>query len=134
MSTLAVLNKFYNNGSDTSLLFYNATNLLVDQRVYFRDFTVGMSLSESISPSYSLRVAGEEVSFNIGKIGSAGLGARINNLNQQQTRISKYFNFSIRFSHGDYLTLNAEHGYLPSSTGNLVPNDFGNIQFIKRIK
>ncbi|HVU58159.1 MAG TPA: hypothetical protein VHD83_24030, partial [Puia sp.] len=134
MSTLMVLNKFYNNGSDTSFLFYNATNLMVDQRVYFRDFTIGMSVSESISASYSLRVAGEEVSFNLGKIGSAGLGARINNLNEHQTRISKFFNLNIRLPHGDYLTLNAEQGYLPSSTGNLVSNDFGNIQFIKRIK
>lgn len=134
MSTLAVLNKFYNNSSDTSFLFYNATNLLVDQRVYFRDFTIGMSVSESISASYSLRVAGEEVSFNLGKIGSAGLGARINNLNEHQTKISKFLNLNIRLPHGDYLTLNAEHGYLPSSAGNLVSNDFGNIQFIKRIK
>jgi hypothetical protein len=134
LSTLAVLNKFYNNGTDTSFLFYNATNLLIDQRVYFRDFTVGVSYSESISPSYSLKVAGEEVSFSIGTIGSIGLGARINNLNAQQTCISKFFNLNFRISQGDYISVNAEHGFLPSGAGKLVSNDFGNIQFIKRIK
>lgn len=134
MSSVAVLSKFYNNSSDTGFVYYNATNLLVDQRVFFRDFTIGLSLSESLSDRYSLNVAGEELSFNLGKWGTLAMGARINNLNKQQTKIGEYFNVNIRISPTDYLTVNTEHSYLPSSTGNLVPNDFGNIQFIKRFK
>ena len=74
-SSTGVFSKFYNNGSDTSFVFYNATNILLQQSFFFKDFTGSLNYSRSASAKYILNVVGEEVDFPFSKSAqhSAGL-------------------------------------------------------------
>jgi hypothetical protein len=131
-TTIAVLTKFYNSSTDSSFLFYNAGNLLVGQSLFFSDFTTNINLSKSVSSRYTLNVAAEDVNFHLSKICSLGIGVKINQYNKKEIELGQYINLNMRVGKADYLSLNGERGFIPGSSGNLVLNDMGNIQFVKR--
>jgi hypothetical protein len=133
-SSTGVLSKFYNNGSDTSFVFYNATNILLQQSFFFKDFTGSLNFSRSASARYNLNVAGEEINFPFSKRGSVGIGFKLNNYNKTENKVGQVFNLNYQIGGMDYISMSIERGYLPGSAGVLVHNDFGNIQFVKRFR
>jgi hypothetical protein len=133
-SSTVVLSKFYNGGSDTSFVFYNATNILVQQSFFFKDFTGSLNFSRSASARYDLNVVGEEVDFPFSKRGSMGVGIKLNSYNQTENKIGEVFNMNYQIGRMDYISITAERGYLPGTSGMLVHNDFGNVQFVVRFK
>jgi hypothetical protein len=133
-SSTGVFTKFYNGGTDTSFVFYNASNILLQQSFFFKDFTGSINFSRSESMRYTLNVVGEQIDFPFSKKGSVGIGIKLNNYNQIENKIGQVFNLNYQLGQMDYISLSLERGYLPGSSGVLVHNDFGNIQFIKRFK
>ncbi len=133
-SSTGVLSKFYNSGTDTSFVFYNATNLLIQQSFFFKDFTGNLNFSRSSSARYTLNVAGEEIDFAFSGKGSFGFGLKLNNYNKVENKVGEVLNFNYQIGAMDYISVSLERGYLPGTAGVLVHNDFGNIQFIKRFR
>lgn len=134
-TSFASFNKFFNSATDTGFVFYNAANILLGQSFYFSDFTASINFSRSVSPHYELNVASEDISFNISKRGSAGLGLKLNSYNNKEVKIGQFVNFNYQVGKMDYIVLNYEQGYLPgTSGGDLRLNNFGNVQFIKRFQ
>lgn len=134
-SSFGSLHKFYNNSRDSGFVFYNATNMLVGQSLFFDDFTASINFSRSVSAQYILNVASEEVSFPISKKGNVGLGIKLNNYNRSTLKVGQFANVSYQIGRADFISVNYERGYLPGTNGKaLRQNDFGNIQFIKRFR
>jgi hypothetical protein len=131
-SSTGVLSKFYNNGSDTSFVFYNATNILFQQSFFFKEFTGSLNFSRSASARYELNVVGEEIDLPFSKRGSIGIGCKLNSFNKTEMKIGQVFNFNYQIGRMDFVSVSAERGYLPGTSGILVHNDFGNVQFVKR--
>lgn len=131
MATTIMLNKFYNNQTDTGFLYYNATNSYFTQTFYFRSFTANAGISYTKNSNYTLQVLDGSVQPNIPKFGTVGFGIKINNLNNSEIKAGGYVSANIRLFKNDMLFLSYEHGYLPGNRHGLVRNEMGNVQFVK---
>ncbi len=129
-STIMV-NKFYNNNSDTGFIYYNATNLYWMQNFFFKRFTANIAVSHSKNSSYVLNVMDESIQVHIDRIGSVGFGVKINNLNNELVKVGGYLNGNIRVWRQDVLYLSYERGYLPGFNNGLVRNEMATVQFVK---
>ena len=135
-STNLVYTRFFNGSSDTGFIYYNSTNLYIAQSIFFRDFTSTLGLSHSQNMGYRYNVLEGNVSVPLGKKMSAGLGAKLNNLNETYTGVGGFADASFGFDDRDKLTVHFEKGYLPGSGSapKLVANTLGMVSFIKTFK
>ncbi|THU30792.1 hypothetical protein FAM09_29775 [Niastella caeni] len=131
MATTIMLNKFYNNSSDTGFLYYNATNSYLAQTFYFNSFTANAGISYTKNGNYTLQILDGSIQPNIPKFGTVGIGIKINNLNHETIKAGGYVSASIRVMKQDLLFISYEHGYLPGNKHGLVRNEMGTVQFIK---
>jgi len=135
-STNIVYSKFFNGSSDSAFIYYNSVNLYIAQSVYFRDFTSTLALSHSQNTGYRYNVLEGNISVPLGKSASAGVGAKLNELNEVYTGIGGFADASVLFGGRDKLSFHLEKGYLPGSGSSpkLVPNVLGTLSFIKTFK
>lgn len=131
MASTVMLNKFYNNNSDTSFLYYNATNSYLLQSFFFNSFAAHVGVSYTKNNNYRLQVLDGCVQPNIPKLGTIGVGVKINNLNNAEIKAGAYVTANIRVYKQDMILISYEHGYLPGSHSGLVRNEMGTVQFIK---
>jgi hypothetical protein len=131
MATTAMLNKFYNNQSDTGFLYYGATNGYLSQHFFFNAFAAAVGVSYTKNANYSWQVMDGNIQPVIKKVGTITLGVKINNLNSVVIKAGGYANLNIKLFKADRLMLHYEHGYLPGNYGKLARNEMGMVQFIK---
>jgi hypothetical protein len=134
MATTLMVNKYYNNNSDTGFLYYNATNSYFTQTFYFNAFTANAGISYTKNSNYTLQVLDGGIQPVIPKFGTVGIGIKINNLNHSDIKAGGYVSANIRLWKQDLLFLTYEHGYLPGNKSGLVRNEMGTVQFIKTFK
>lgn len=131
LATTLMLNKFYNNNSDSGFIYYNATNSYLTQSFFFNSFTANVGASYTRNPNYTLQILDAGIQPNIPKFGTVGAGIKINNYNHSIIKVGGYVNANIRIYKQDMLSLSYEHGYLPGNARGLVRNEMGTVQFIK---
>jgi hypothetical protein len=131
LATTLMLNKFYSNNSDTGFIYYNATNSYLSQSFFFNSFTANVGASYTKNSSFSLQILDAGIQPNIPKLGTVGVGIKINNLNHSIIKAGGYVNANIRIHKEDRLFVSYEHGYLPGNSHTLVRNEMGTVQFIK---
>jgi hypothetical protein len=131
LSTTIMVNRFYNNSSDTGFIYYNATNSYLSQSFIFSTFIANVAVSATRNSSYTLQVLEGGIQPGIPKLGAVGIGIKINNLNNSIIKAGGYATANIRIYKQDMLLLHYEHGYLPGNAHNLVRNDMGTVQFVK---
>ena len=131
LATTAMLNKFYNNNTDSGFIYYNATNSYLLQSFFFKSFTANVGVSYTKNNSYTLQVLDGYVQPNLGRLGTVGVGIKINNLNRSVIKAGAYINANIHILKRDVVVISYEHGYLPGISGTLARNEMGSIQFIK---
>ncbi|MDF2188421.1 hypothetical protein [Paraflavitalea sp. CAU 1676] len=129
-STL-VIGRFYNTSRDTGFVYYNATNVFWAQQFFFTAFAAQTSVSFTQNSGYRLVVLEEGIQLNLKKLGSVGLGVKINNLNDEVFKSGAYVNANIRVYKQDFITLSYDRGYLPGFHKNLVRNEMATVQFVK---
>jgi hypothetical protein len=134
MASTVMVNKFYNSNTDSGFIYYNATNVYWMQNFFYSAFTANVGMSFTKNPSYTLNVLDANIQPKIGKMGSVGVGVKINNLNNVITKVGGYVSANIRFLKQDVLFVSYEHGYLPGYGGRLVQNEMANIQFVKTFR
>lgn len=132
-STNIVYTRFFNGSSDTGFIYYNSVNLYIAQSIFFRDFTSTVALSHSQNTGYQYNVLEGNVNIPLGKRAGAGVGAKLNNLNNMYTGVGGFVDANIGFDARDKLSVHLEKGYLPGSgtAAKLVPNVLGTISFMK---
>lgn len=130
-ATTLMLNKFYNNSSDTGYLYYNATNLYWAQQFFFKAFTAQVAMAYTSNAGYTLVTMDEGIQLNLNKLGTLGFGVKINSLNKDLIKAGAYINGNIRLYKQDFITLHYERGYLPGFNKSLIRNEMGSIQYVK---
>jgi hypothetical protein len=70
----------------------------------------------------------------IPKLGTVGIGIKVNNLNTAVTKIGGYINANIRIGKQDMIYVSFEKGYLPGFNKGLVRNEMATIQYTKYFK
>lgn len=130
-ASTVVLNKFYNNNSDTGFVYYNATNVFWAQQFFFKAFTTQVAASYTSNSGYQLVVMDGGLQLNLAKLGSLGFGTKINVLNDNIIKTGGYLNANWRVYRQDFITLSYEHGYLPGFNKKLIRNEMATVQLVK---
>jgi hypothetical protein len=130
LATTVMVNKFYNNSSDTGFIYYNATNSYFSQSFFFPSFSANVGASFTKNSNYTLQILDGGVQPYLSKLGTIGIGIKINNLNNSVIKAGGYVTANIRVHKQDMLLVSYEHGYLPGAHS-LVRNEMGTVQFIK---
>lgn len=124
-----VYNRFYNGSSDTGFVYYNSTNFYVTQHFMFGRVGVLVAVSHSQGSQYRLNVMEENIRFQLGKRLTVALGAKVNNLDGEETKLGALVNANLIITQKDIITINFERGFLPSNNQHLVRSDMGSIQY-----
>lgn len=131
-STTLTYNRFYNTEPDTAFAYYNARNLYFNHSMNFDHLLMSWSVSQSISPSYTLRVLNPYVQFRVGRYVAFGFGAKINNFNDEEIKAGPYGNFQVTIRKLGTFNFSYDKGYIPGGNRVFLPNDIMNFNFIKR--
>jgi hypothetical protein len=126
-STMLVINKFFNGGSDSGFIYFNSTNIYCTQQFMFRAFTASTGISYSSNGQYKLNVLDESFSLYAWKTATIGFGVKVNSFNKESAKLGKYINSNVRIGKKDMLYISYEQGYLPGIK-QLVRNDMASIQ------
>lgn len=130
-ATTLMYNKFYNSSTDSSFVYYNASNIYLAQNIFFGSLTASVAVSDTRNAQFILQVFDENLQFNVGKFSTVTLGIKINNFNRKDVKVGGYGNANIRLWTDDMLYLSYERGYLPDLNNRAVKNDIATIQFTK---
>ena len=129
-STIMV-NKFYNSGSDTGFIYFNASNVYFAQNIFLGNLVASLAVSDTRNNQYQCQVFDESVQVPLGRFSTLTTGVKINNFNRQEVKVGAYMNSSIKVFKTDVLYISFERGFLPGTTKRLIKNDIASIQFIK---
>ncbi|MCW3094078.1 MAG: hypothetical protein JWP81_5147 [Ferruginibacter sp.] len=131
-ATTVVYTKFYNTRADSGFIYFNATNLFVNQLFYFSLFKATINITHSTNKRYELNVLDENIQVPVKNIAAILFGIKINNLDRQYNKLGCYGNVQFSFLRNSTLSLFYEDGYIPGIGGTLVKNSIGSIQLSKR--
>jgi hypothetical protein len=129
--SLATYNQFFNDRRDTGFLYYNARNIYLVQNIYFQSFWANAGISRTQNPDHTLTIFDIGAHTKMWKQGSAGLGAKINQLNGLDLRTGIYGSLRMELPKIGVLQAYAERSFLPGSTGNLFKTEFYSIGFTR---
>lgn len=118
-SSVIMMSRFYNDKSDSGLIYYNSSNIFWNQEFQFTAFSLHTNLSKMQNGEYDLVVMEEGISANVLKQVTAGLAVKINNLNRLITRIGFNANSRVSIKKIGELDLWMEQSYLPSLNNDL---------------
>lgn len=124
-------NKYYNNESDTSYLYYNANNVYYNQSIVFKMYTLNLSVSHSKSNSFELNVLDAGLEFNMIKWIEIGAGLKINDFDRSISETGWYTNMRFNIKKLGVLSLTYDNGFLPGNNHRFVRNEFLNINFAR---
>lgn len=124
-------NKFYNSGTDTGFLYYNAQNFFTYHQFSFPLFTANVGYARTANKQYSLDVMEGGVAINYRKHLTAGCGVKINKYNTTEIKSGIYGNLRASWKQLGDITLWYERGYLPGSLTTLMVNEWCSISFTR---
>jgi len=124
-------NKFYNSGSDTGFLYYNANNFFTRHQFTFQLFTANIGYTRTANKQYALDVMDGGLTLNYAKYFTTGMGVKVNSYNNNEVKTGLYYNLSCKLkSVGDF-NLWYERGYLPGTTNTLIKNEWFTLGFTR---
>jgi hypothetical protein len=130
-SSVLVYNRFYNNESDTSYLYYNASNIFFNQTILFNLYTMNMSLAHSKSTSFELNILDAGFQFKFSKIGSLGFGVKINDFDRTISETGAYGTIQLNLKKLGVINMVYDNGFIPGSNHRFIKNKMMNLNFTR---
>lgn len=130
-TTAIIYNKFYNNYQDTSFLYYKAENIFFNQRIEFSSYTVNIAISHSSNSTFRLTVLDAGVLLNMNKSAMIGIGAKVNEFNNQVSKTGLYGNVVLKLKKLGTLNAYYSKGFIPGRYNQLISNEMLNVGFTK---
>lgn len=132
MNTLISFTRFYNHANDSGFVYFNTTNFLVNQTIYFRKFSLGLIASGATNTSYALFCLGGNMQCKLKSWISVGGGLKYN---YQTVFENRQLGYSVNglfkiFSLGQ-IQLLLEKGFIPGINSQLVKNNIGRLIYFK---
>ncbi|HTN06457.1 hypothetical protein [Agriterribacter sp.] len=124
-------NRFYNSGSDTGFVYYNANHFYTWHQFVFSLFTANMGYARTANKQYALDVMDGGLTINYTKNFSTGGGVKINKYNTTEVKTGLYYNFRCRLQRIGDINLWYERGYLPGSANALIKNEWFTLGFTR---
>jgi len=131
MSTNAVYTKFYNNQTDTSFAYFDATTFTLTHNVYWEPFVFQGNLTVTDQQNIHLVTVGPLVTYKYKNILTLTGGITWSRLNSVKTLWGGTAGAGILLKNIGTIQLNYEKVHLPAYNGTLMPVDMGRITFNK---
>lgn len=124
-------NRFYNSGTDTGFVYYNANHFYTWHQFIFPLFTANLGYARTANKQYGLDVMDGGLVVNYTKYFSMGGGVKINKYNTAEVKTGLYYNFRCRLQRIGDFNLWYERGYLPGSANTLMKNEWFTMGFTR---
>jgi hypothetical protein len=136
MITQTMFNEMYGNmqQKDSLAIGMGTQNFLFSQHIYFKLFSSGINVQVNSNQNFNLKVIDAFIQSNIAKIGAYTAGLKINDMNDTNVRVGWYFNYRLPVGKKMQCSASFEKGFMPTASGVLVNNLFGQVQLIKYLR
>jgi hypothetical protein len=131
MTTNVVYTKFYNNQSDTSFVYFNASTFTVNHSVYLTPFVFEGILTLTDQLGIHLLTIEPIATYKYKNILSLTAGITWSRLNSSQTLWGGTAGMSILLKGIGTIQFNYDKIHLPAYNGTLIPVDMGRVTFTK---
>jgi hypothetical protein len=131
MNTNAVYTKFYNNSSDTSFAYFNASSFTLTHSVYVSPFMLQANLTLTDQVAIHLLTIEPLVTYTYKNIVSLTASAKWSRLNNVQTLWGGTAGMSVLINHFGTIQFHYDKVYLPAYNRTLMPVDMGRITYNK---
>ena len=132
MNTNAVYTKFYNNSSDTSFIYYNASSFTLNHSVYLDKFNLQSSVSITDQKDLNILSLEQLVGYQFKNSFSLSGSLKWNRLNKIENLLGASAIMSMNLNKIGTLQFNYEKTYLPSYNRKLIPVDIGRMSFYRQ--
>lgn len=125
-------NKFYNKGTDTGFVLYNAKNILYTHNIDFGSLSSQSEVQYISQPGLAYWTFQQRVDLQIGKSVNIGIGLKNNIVPVGNISLwGGSAQIGIRLKESGALRLQFDKGYLSNGLGKLVPNNWGRAMWNK---
>jgi hypothetical protein len=131
MTTNAVYTKFYNNETDTSFAYFNATTFTLNHSVYLNPFILEGILTVTDQKDIHLLTVEPKITYKYKNILTLTGSVKWSKLNGTQTLWGGSGGAGIILNHIGTIQCSYDKTYLPSYAGVLMPIGIGRITFNK---
>lgn len=122
-STLMV-NRFYNNPTDTGFAYYNAVNIFFSQLFTFSRFSLTAAVNHMTNRDYELSVLNGGIAIPFGRQNQVSFGFKVNNFNKELSKTGSYGSLQLNMKKFGVLTATYDIGYVPGSNRQFIRNEF----------
>ncbi|WP_217606412.1 hypothetical protein [Chitinophaga sp. GbtcB8] len=132
MNTVLSYTRFYNKQTDSSFVYFNSKNILLNHTVFLGRFTLSGSLSAATNQDYALYGADGNLQFKVTRWLETGGGLKYNkqtvyNLEQ----VGYTANARVNIPKIGEVALMGDKGFIPGANKQLVPNNTGRLTYTK---
>lgn len=132
MNTIFSYTRFYNKQTDSSFLYFNSKNIMLNQTVFLGKFTVNGAVSAAINPEYNLYGADGGLQYRMNNWLELGGGLKYSKQTVYNLRQLGYSgNVRIRIPKLGEIALMADKGFVPGAQKRLVSNNNGRLTYTK---
>jgi hypothetical protein len=132
MHSLFSYTQFYNRQTDSSFLYFNSKNMLLNQSVFLGKFTLNGMLSAAMNADYSIYGAEGNLQYKINKWLEMGAGSKYS---RQTVYGLGYWGYSgntrVIIPKIGELSFMADKGFIPGMNKRMVPNNNGRLTYTK---
>jgi hypothetical protein len=132
MNTNAVFTKFYNTGSDSNFIYYNASSFTINHSIYLGKFTLQSTAAIIDQQSLNLFTAEQLVGYQFKNTFSLSGSLKWNRLNKAENLFGIGALMNMNIKRLGTLQFNYEKTYLPSYNRTLIPVDIGRMSFFRQ--
>ena len=132
MNTLLSYTQFYNKQTDSSFLYFNSKNTLLNHTVFLTKFTLNGALSAALNPEYNLYGADGNVQYKVNKWLELGGGVKYSKQTVYELiQLGYSGNLRVIIPKLGEIALLADKGFVPGAEKRLVSNNTGRLTYTK---
>jgi len=131
MNTNVVYTKFYNKGSDSSFLYYNATSYSMNQNIYLGAFTIQGNAAVTDQAGMSLTTLEAGLGYRWKNLLTLSGSLKRSRLNHAETLFGAGAGMGIVLKRIGTIQLQYDKSYLPTYNRSLLPVDIGRLTYVR---
>jgi hypothetical protein len=132
MNTLLSYTQFYNRQTDSSFLYFNSKNTLLNHTVFLGKLTLNGALSAALNPEYNLYGVDGNAQYKLFNWLEVGAGLKYSKQTVYDlTQIGYSGNARITVPKLGEIALLADKGFMPGAEKRLVQNNTGRLTYTK---
>ncbi|RXK85901.1 hypothetical protein ESB13_03570 [Filimonas effusa] len=132
MNSTAVYTRFYNRQQDSAFVYFNTTNLLLNQSFFYRKLTYQATGAMAFNQEYNLYTLDNDVQYALLEWLSLGAGIKYNyQTNYNIKQLGYKGSAIIKVKKLGEFQLMLDNGFIPGAQKQLVKNKTGRFSFFK---